>query len=330
MIRVLSLAGWPVRRILRTIRRWQRGQIYGWRAPRRWPAGWRWPGPRDPHAGRSVVIFAAGRRCEFSPVTFGRYLGHVYPGTVRATEADIAGRLNRLGLPVAVARPLAIVSGFEGGYDAIQTYDGAKFCWGFVQFAATGGLPRLLHAIRTTTPDVFTRCFGAVGIDVDMAGITVQRGGAVLRGRRAIDALHDDPSLWTPFILASSSSDVQDTQVRLAYENYYAHPMNTRVQVAGRVMPLADLIGDDEFGRALVLDRAVHRGVGHVLWLFRRAIARAQARGVADVAAVVAAVRAIDARDHRRITMLETRVSGGIVTEPLASIGQPGFDRLAR
>ena len=331
MTGVGRVVAWPARLVLREIRRWQRGHLYGWRAPRWWPARWAWPGPRDPHAGRSVAIFVGGERFEFAPVTFGRLQGHVYPGAFRATEQDIRERIERLQLPTEAARVLAIVSEFEGGaYDAIQTYDRAKFSWGFIQFAATGGLPRVLNAIRAAAPDVFTTHFRTAGIDVDASGIVLHTGAAQLRGRRMHDRLHDTPALWTPFVRAAADTDVRDAQVRIAYENYYAQPLNARVHLGGAGITLRELVTRDDFGRALVIDRAVNRGVGHTIAVFRQAIGRLGATRVEDAPAILAAVRAIESADARRLSLLEERVRGLPPSRPLASIGHVDAARPAR
>jgi hypothetical protein len=300
-------ATWPARRAAHRLARLRARPVYGLARPGGWPPGWPWPfGPSHPHDGERVVVAVGGRRYEFLPVTWMGYRGHVHQGTLRPDAADLAGRLARLGLPADAAAPLASVSAFEGGFDSIQTFDRSKFTWGFVQFAATGGLPRLLQNIKTLGPRVFRDCFVAHGIDVERGRLAVRTSRSVLRGAAAWNRLHDEPRLWTPFLLASREPAVQDLQVRTAYEGYYAHMLAQPIRLAAGRVTLGVLFAGDEYGRAVVLDRAVHRGVGHAVRLFHTAARRAGARGVADAPRVLAAVRALEAVDGARLDALAT------------------------
>jgi GNAT superfamily N-acetyltransferase len=264
---------------------------------------------RSPHEGRSVVIFAEGRRFEFVPAVLGPYSGHVF-ASPHPDVTDIARRLARASQPVTSARALAVVSSFEGGYDSIQTYDRAGFSWGFIQFAATGGLPRLLGNLKTLAPDVFAELFVASGVDVVRGHIVITLNGRVLTGRAARNRLHDDPALWTPFLKAASRSRVKDIQVLDAYRFYYEHPLKAVVMVDSREMTLATLLADSELARAVVCDRAVNRGVGHASALFRQAVQLCRARGPADVDAVLACVRDMEAADGARLDALVAQMTG--------------------
>lgn len=295
-----------MRRMLLHLRRWRRGHVYGWRPPGWWPErlGTWAAGPRHPHDGKHVVIFVGAERFEFAPAALGRYRGHVYHGTLRPDEADLAERLVRLGLDPAPARTLAIISGFEGGFDAIQTYDWSKFSWGFIQFAATGGLPRLLHAIKTHAPAAFDACFGTAGIDARPDHLIVRVAGRTLEGRAARNRLHDDPALWTAFLSASARQDVQDLQVRAAYEFYYRQALNGIVTIGGRDVTLEALFAGNDFAQAMVCDRAINRGVGHAVGLFRRAAREVRASGPDAADAVLERARVLDRRDRRRLDAL--------------------------
>jgi hypothetical protein len=201
-----------------------------------------------------------------------------------------------------------VISSFEGGFDAIQTWDRGKFAWGFIQFTATGGLPRLLHNLKASAPAVFAEYFGAGGIDVDSGQMVIRVKGRTLRGRRAHNRLHDDPSLWRRFLVASRLEPVQDTQVRTAYENYYARPLEQLVAVGGRRVPLGELFASNEHARAVLCDRAVNRGAGYALRLFRQAAARAGATGGGDTPAILAEVRTLEKRDGWRLEALSREI----------------------
>lgn len=314
------LAPWPVHRAAQGVRRWRRGHIYGWPRPAWWPARLPWPGPGNPHAGKSVVIFAGKERCELVPALYGHLAGHVYPGTLRPDAADLAARLVRLGLPANAARTLAIVSGFEGGFDAIQTYDRGKFAWGFIQFTLTGGLPRLLQTIQAAAPDVFATVFRASGIGVEDGQVVLHAGGRTLRGRAMHDRLHDDPAFWAPFVHASRLSVVQDLQVRVAFERYYASSLAVTVPLGARKVTLGELFAASEWGRAVACDRAVHRGIGHVRALFQAAARHCQARSLEDAGAILACVRAMEAVDGGRLDALAAALDRTDVAD--APLGQ--------
>jgi hypothetical protein len=302
--RLSRLVTWPWRRAVLEVNR--RGhRVYGWGQPHWWPerlGGW--PGPRHPHDNRSVVIFAGTDRFEFLPAVSDGYRGHAHHGTLRPDVTDVEACLVRLNLPTGAARALAVISSFEGGFDAIQTWDRGKFAWGFIQFTATGGLPRLLHNLKMNAPAVFDECFVSGGIDVDPGGITIRVNGRTLRGRRAHNRLHDDPSLWRMFLLASRLGPVQDMQVRTAYDTYYAHPLEQVVALRDGRLTLGALFAENEYGRAIVCDRAVNRGVRYALEILRTAARQSDARGVRDAPAVLARVRALERRDGWRLDAL--------------------------
>lgn len=306
-VRLLArAANWPWSRARLTLGRWRRGHFYGIRQPRWWPAALGgWPGPRSPHENKRVVIFVGADRYEFAPAAWRGYSGHVYHGTHRPDAHDLERRLSRLNLPIGAARTLAVISGFEGGFDSIQTYDRGKFAWGFIQFTATGGLPRLLLVLKTIAADVFEEYFIAGGIDIEAGGITLRVNGRTVRRRRALDLLHDDPSFWTPFLRASRLSQVQDLQVKTAYDCYYASPLGIVVTLESGDISLGTLFADDEYARAVVCDRAVNLGVGHTTILFKQAARLTKARTIADAPAILECVRAMEAVDAERLNNLE-------------------------
>lgn len=304
------LITWPWRRARREVDRW-RQQIYGLREPRWWPerlSGWL--GPRHPHDNRSVVIFVGADRFEFLPATSDGYRGHTYQGTLQPSAGDIEACLARQGLPTGVARALAVVSSLEGGFDAIQTWDRGKFAWGFIQFTATGGLPRLLLNVKAHAPAAFDECFGTAGVDVEEGQLVIRANGRTLRGWRAHNRLHDDPSFWRHFLVASRLTAVQDMQVRTAYENYYARALEQSVLLGSRRVALADIFAANEYGRTIVFDRAVNRGTGHALKLFRRAVRQSGATDVDDAPAILACVRALQPRDRWRLDAIGREIPG--------------------
>jgi hypothetical protein len=256
-----------------------------------WPPNRVWPlGPRGPHEGRQVVISVGGRRLEFVPVAWGRYRGHMFRGELRPDEPTLAARLHRLDLPVSVAKAFATVSSFEGGFDSLQTFDHSRFCWGFIQFGATGGLPRLLYRIKSADPALFHARFVAAGIDVDERGLKTRGPHGLLRGAAAVHHLRSEPRLWKWFVLAAHDRTVQDVQIRSAYDDYYARVLDQTVALRSGTMMWGALFPADGVERAALFDRAVQRGTRVALELFARAAQRSgvdspdNARRLLDVA----------------------------------------------
>ena len=313
----------PWRYAWRALARWQRGAHEDVTHPAWWPS---WLGERrgiaSPHEGKSVVIFDSGQRFEFTPAAWGSYRGHVYHGINRPDAPDILRRLARLGLPTDSAAILAAVSSFEGGYDAIQTFDRGKFSWGFIQFAATGGLPRLLDAMKRQWPATFHTCFTRAGIDVRDGRLVIASNGRTYTGRHAADQLHDQPLLWMAFLRSSHREDVKDAQVMAAYQAYYAHPLTLTVRLGAHEIALGDLYANDLVARGFICDRAVHHGVGHLRLLFTKAVRHVRASSTADADAILRTAWTFELVDDARITRLDSTLRAEAAATP-ARIAPP-------
>jgi hypothetical protein len=248
-------------------------RTYGVSQPRWWPEQWHWRlGCNDDISGKEIVIFLAGRRYEFRPAHWGPYRGHVYYGSLHPDVSRISDALARTGLPVSSARVLAAISRIEGGFDSIQTFDRAKFCWGLIQFSLTGGLPALLRDIRHCHPHLYQLYFAANGIELDANGnIQVHSRGRIWKDAGMRNRLHDDPNLWKPFLIASHDSAIQDTQVKCAYENYFLRVQSYTIRMRDAEIPLGRVFAEHDYGRAILFDRAIHAGVPGAVHLFRTA-----------------------------------------------------------
>jgi hypothetical protein len=268
--------------------------------PAWWPARRVWPfGPRGPHEGRQVVVSLGGRRLEFLPVAWGRRRGHMFRGELRPDEPGLAARLRALELPVGVAKAFTVVSSLEGGFDSLQTYDRSRFCWGFLQFGATGGLPRLLYRIKVAEPALFGARFAAAGIDIDARGLRTRGPHGPLRGAAAVHHLRGDPRLWKAFVLAAHDQAVQDAQIRSAYEDYYARVLGQAVALRSGAVTWATLFPGDGVGRAALFDRAVQRGAAFALDLFARAARRARVEVPEDAPRLLDVAMQLEP-DHRQ------------------------------
>ena len=319
----------PARRVVVASRRaaLRRRRAYGRTPPSWWPRRLDgWVGPRSPHDGKSVTLFAGGRRFELQPAVLGAQRGHSYPGEIRPDAADIAERLERLGHPSDAALTLATISSFEGGFDTLQTYARGKLAWGFIQFTADGGLPALLRYLKLAEPGAFAECFsGPAGLDVDDQGrITLHEGGRLLSGRVVLNRLHDEPSLWRCFLLASEREAVRDAQVHIAYERFYRHPLRTRVPLSEPGMTLGELFAGDEYGRAVVCDRAISTGVGHAGVLFSDAIHATGARDAYGADDVLAWVREAEAVEEWRFEGLERALTRPQPDRPRGALREAG------
>ena len=264
--------------------------------------------PRSPHRDQQVTIFVGADRYDFAPARLGARHGHVHHGHLRPDAADLAARLERLQMSPAPAQALAIISGFEGGFDAVQTYDRGLFSWGFIQFTATGGLPRLLTEIQAHDRALFDECFGEAGIGVEQLRITVRVGTRTYRGPAATRRLHDEPSLWMPFLHASRLSAIKDRQVKSAVDNYYTAPLRWVVPIGTERVALAELFADHAYARAVICDRSINRGLGHTLAVVRRAVARVKPRTTADASQVLDAIVAQEQAYLPRLRSLEQQL----------------------
>lgn len=304
---LLRLARRPLRRLAARLHLVRLRHLYGVRPPGWWPRRRAWPlGPRGQHNGREVVITSGSRRFAFQPAVHGRYRGHVYRGGPSPDAADLAQRLERLGLPTAAARPLAVVSNSEGGFDSVQTCDHTRFCWGFVQFAVFGGLSPLLHDIKALEPALFERYFLAAGLDVDRGWILTRGPGGILRGTAAANQLHDEPRLWRAFVLAAQEPAIRDRQVKTAHEHYYAAVLGRTLVLPFGPVVLGELFADDEYGRAVLLDRAVQRGLGSTVALLTSAARRADLRSTDPPRRLLEAASALEPDNQRRWQALKT------------------------
>ena len=184
----------------------RRRRAYGPAPPSWWPRRLDgWVGPRSPNDGKSVTLFTRSGRHEFQPAMLGERRGHSYPGEIRPDAADLEERLERLGHPTDAARTLATISSFEGGFDTVQTYARGKLAWGFIQFTADR------RSARAACPDQAHRAGRVRGVLLRARRARPRRSGPAhsprrrtpAQGRAALNRLHDEPSLWRCFLLAS-------------------------------------------------------------------------------------------------------------------------------
>jgi hypothetical protein len=175
--------------------------------------------------------------------------------------------------PEAVAA-LRFISRHEGGFDAINTWDGARFSWGFIQFAGGYGLRPMLAHLQAASPALFQAQLGAYGVSVQPGEdgrpepVLVRAAGEPpARGAAAEQAIGDDPLLIALFIRAGQLPEVKQRQIEAAIRDYALPALRAPY---GR-LPLSALLSTPQ-GLAALIDRQVHDGnVDRLRWSFEHA-----------------------------------------------------------
>lgn len=283
---------------------------YGLCRPQWWPDALAWRlGPSGPYDGKRVEFQACGYNYTFNPSIYGRFKGHQCAGHLPALVSEIAKYLEIDGHSVDLASALATTSCLEGGFDAIQTYDSARFSWGFIQFGGTGSLTGLVQRLEAECPEAYDRYFARNGIFVRNNRLFIRRPGGIFSGKQALDRLHDDPRLWKFFIQASHDSDVRHMQVRHAYENFYRSIAN--LYLPSHAQTLGDLVGGSDWGRAVIFDRAVNGGLVYAARLFKASAAQYNAESLPGPEFILTSARKLDAANERRWSALQKLVAAG-------------------
>lgn len=173
------------------------------------------------------------------------------------------------GLSESRRKILQAISGFEGGFDTVNTYDRAKVTWGFVQW--TGGsrsdLTRTLMIIKQQHPNAFAKSFQAYGIDVveNELVITLPDGSPAVKGDPAADAIMRNPKLAAALEHAGRNADVQKGEVQAASQLEIENALSLRVQWGDdkdEVTTTAGALLTSEYGVGLLANTFVHSGGG--------------------------------------------------------------------
>lgn len=184
-------------------------------------------------------------------------------------HAQVANVMATAGLSESRRKILQAISGFEGGFDTVNTYDRAKVTWGFVQW--TGGshsdLTATLTIIKQKHPAAFARAFQAYGIDVvsDNLVITPPDGSGTLTGDAAADAIMRNPRLAAVLAHAGRNEDVQKGQVQAASQLETEKALSQRVSFGegkNKVVTTAGALITSEYGVGLLANTFVHSGSG--------------------------------------------------------------------
>jgi hypothetical protein len=194
-----------------------------------------------------------------------------YPGSsVSKLPAERLGHLARLaGLDTTSLHVLSAVSGLEGGFDGLNTYDTGYVSVGFIQFAALkeggGSLGGLLLSYKNNDPADFDRDFRSYGIDVTPSGklaVLDLLTGAELHGPEASAKIIEDKRLSAVFVRAGQRSDAfVAAQLAAAKAWFYAANDTVTVNLDGQTatIQVADFMRS-EAGLATLTDMKVNRG----------------------------------------------------------------------
>lgn len=200
-----------------------------------------------------------------------------YVGTQRASaepESTFTAAGQAFGLSPHSIEALRFISRHEGGFDAINTWDRARFSWGFIQFAGGYGFPPALAHFKAKSPELFQKLLADYGIDV-LPGTNDRSepvfvnaaDGKVLRGAAAEQEFGDDPLNIALFIRAGRVPEAKQRQVEAAIRDY-ALPALTGTS---RDVRLSDVLRSPQ-GLAMLIDRKVHEGnTGRLGWALTHA-----------------------------------------------------------
>lgn len=173
------------------------------------------------------------------------------------------------GLDVTALHVLTSVSGLEGGFDALNTYDTGYVSVGFIQFASLGegggSLGGMLLNYKTTNPSAFDRDFRTYGVDVTPSGklsVLDLETGVELHGPQANARLIEDKRLVAVFARAGQRSDAFIAcQLAAAKASFYPASDPVPVTLNGNLVTLkvSDFMRS-EAGLATITDLKVNRG----------------------------------------------------------------------
>ncbi|RKH67810.1 hypothetical protein [Corallococcus llansteffanensis] len=196
-----------------------------------------------------------------------------------ATSGDAAAnvdtQLEKSGISEDRQKILASISGLEGTFSKVNTWDTGRVSWGFAQWtlgkSGNGTLAEFMRDLKKTDPAQYEKSFGKYGIDIDAKGVVLTRGdGTVLRGVDAAEEIRTDVKLSAVFMAAGADPAMQQAQVRFASAGKISGARNRSVSVVGKdaegqpvkaKLQLKDVI-TSEYANAILSDLEVNAGSG--------------------------------------------------------------------
>jgi hypothetical protein len=195
--------------------------------------------------------------------------------TTGDSHAVVDAQLKKSGISEDRQKILASISGLEGTFSKVNTWDTGRVSWGFTQWTlgkdGNGTLAVFMRNLKASDPAQYERSFGKFGLGIDDKGVVLTRAdGTVLKGVAAAEAIRTDVKLAAVFIAAGADPAMQQAQIRFANEGKISGTRNTSVPVTGKdaqgapvkaKLQLKDVV-TSEYGNAIMTDLAVNAGSG--------------------------------------------------------------------
>ncbi|MCC7504885.1 MAG: hypothetical protein IT259_06285 [Saprospiraceae bacterium] len=189
------------------------------------------------------------------------------------SDALVQSVLANSGISASRIKILGLISGFEGGFSAINTYDIAEITWGFVQWAwpSESDLVQALNIIKKQAPVAFKNRIQQYGIDVNKKTLIVTNtSGNILTGSQAVTALNSDVRQLAAFSRAGIDPDIARAQIQAAVKLEIDNPLSYLIRAVftdgpdkktqvSKSFPLSSLI-TSEYGVAVIANQTVHGG----------------------------------------------------------------------
>ncbi|RYZ43716.1 MAG: hypothetical protein EOO71_02335 [Myxococcaceae bacterium] len=195
--------------------------------------------------------------------------------TTGDSRADVDTQLEKSGISEDRQKILASISGLEGTFSKVNTWDTGRVSWGFTQWtlgkSGNGTLAEFMRDLKKTDPTQYEKSFGKYGLDIDDKGVVLTRAdGTVLKGVEAAEEIRTDVKLSAVFMAAGADPAMQQAQIRFANEGKISDVRARSVKVTGKnaegeavtaKLQLKDVV-TSEYGNAIMTDLAVNAGSG--------------------------------------------------------------------
>jgi len=248
--------------------------------------------------------------------------GVVFPGVPlkKLDDAELDALRTAAGLEEKEMRVFRAVSGLEGGFDSVNTYDTGFVSVGFIQFAARteggGSLGLVLLRLKTLDPAVFEETFRRYGIDVSPEGklrVLSPRTGVELSGAKANAEVIEDKRLIAVFQRAGEKcAGFRKAQLMVAQEIYWPgnRPITVRLPAGLSLTGTVQDVIRSEVGLAILLDRSVHTGnIEPLTAVLNRVAATRKVSTLDELAGYEAEI--LDQMVHRRDFRADPTLVGG-------------------
>lgn len=185
------------------------------------------------------------------------------------TPAELGRLFRAAGFSPSEQRIFTAVSGLEGGFETVQTYDTGYVSIGFIQFVTLedgrADLSAVLRQMKADNPKDFQRDFRRFGIDVraDNTLVVVDpESGAELVGKNAVLRVIDDKRLTAVFQRAGRKTPFRVAQIKVARDEYWpsGDPLTVTLADGTVVNTTIGQIVKSEAGLATLLDRKINIG----------------------------------------------------------------------